>query len=161
MGADTLEIDAEAAPALCRVALEAYAEALQRGKAFWIERDVADGVVRELLDQLRHREGRASFDKRSAGTAPRAGSRSNGGRALKASEPTSRCAPFMAGFAATRPDPEFFRVLDVERRVAGTGSLGLARWVVLVHGEGGDTAQRLLDLKVRCPRRSTAGSGVS
>lgn len=152
VGADTLEIDAEAARALCRVTLQAYVQALRRGKAFWIERDVADGVVRELLDQLRRRDAEAFLDKRSSGRGASRRLKVDGKRALKASEAEQQqvCA-FMAGFAATQPDPDFFRVLDVERRVAGTGSLGLARWVVLVQGEGGDSGQRLLDLKQAVP----------
>ena len=152
VGADTLEIDAEAARALCRTTLQAYVQALRRGKAFWIERDVADGVVRELLDQLRRRDAEAFLDKRSSGRGASRRLKVDGKRALKASEAEQQqvCA-FMAGFAATQPDPDFFRVLDVERRVAGTGSLGLARWVVLVQGEGGDSGQRLLDLKQAVP----------
>ncbi len=48
-------------------------------------------------------------------------------------------------------EPQFFRVLDVARRVAGTGSLGLTRWVVLVAGRGGADGQYLLDLKEARP----------
>ena len=40
---------------------------------------------------------------------------------------------------------------DGRFRTLGTGSLGLARWVELVQGEGGDSGQRLLDLKQAVP----------
>jgi uncharacterized protein (DUF2252 family) len=42
-------------------------------------------------------------------------------------------------------------VLDVARRVTGTGSLGVERYVVLVAGEGGRDGQHLLDLKETLP----------
>lgn len=152
VGADTLGIDAETARALCRVGVDAYAEALQRGKAFWIERDVADGVVRELLDHLRQRDRASFLAERTRGKGRSRRLKVDGRRVLKATDvDQARVRAFMATFAATRPDPEFFRVLDVERRVAGTGSLGLPRWVVLVHGDGGEHGPRLLDLKVSMP----------
>jgi uncharacterized protein (DUF2252 family) len=45
-------------------------------------------------------------------------------------------------------NPSFFEVLDVARRIAGTGSLGLERYVVLVQGKGSPDQNYLLDLKL-------------
>jgi uncharacterized protein (DUF2252 family) len=44
-----------------------------------------------------------------------------------------------------------YRVLDVSRRVAGIGSLGVHRFLVLVKGEGPPDGYRLLDLKRAVP----------
>ena len=41
----------------------------------------------------------------------------------------------------------WFEVLDVARLVAGTSSLGLERYAVLVRGEGGPAGHRLLEMK--------------
>ena len=49
--------------------------------------------------------------------------------------------------ANAEPEPRFFRVLDVGRRIAGTASLGLDRYVVLVRGGGSPDGNWLLDLK--------------
>jgi len=57
----------------------------------------------------------------------------------------------LAGFAEKEPDPRFFRVLDVARRIAGTGSLGLDRYVILVEGKGSPDHNYLLDLKETLP----------
>lgn len=61
-------------------------------------------------------------------------------------------------FAASQPRPAFFRVLDVARRIAGTGSLGLERYAVLVQGksDGADDLREgnglhILDLKAAHP----------
>ncbi|WP_395398788.1 DUF2252 family protein [Pseudoduganella sp. UC29_106] len=43
----------------------------------------------------------------------------------------------MAAYAETQHTPEFFRVLDVARRIAGTGSLGLEPYAILSRGRGG------------------------
>ena len=56
-------------------------------------------------------------------------------------------AGFMAGFAKAQPEPERFKLLDVARRIAGLGSLGTDRFVVLVQGAGGAAGASLLDLK--------------
>ena len=54
---------------------------------------------------------------------------------------------FMHRFAKTQSQPEFFKVLDVARRIAGTGSLGVQRYVILVEGKGSISGHYLLDLK--------------
>ncbi len=54
---------------------------------------------------------------------------------------------FMKNFARKQTSPEFFKPLDVARRVAGTGSLGLDRYVILVEGRGLPGGNVLLDLK--------------
>jgi uncharacterized protein (DUF2252 family) len=54
---------------------------------------------------------------------------------------------FMAEYAESQNIPAFFKVLDVTRRIAGTGSLGLERYAILVRGRGGVDGNFLLDLK--------------
>jgi uncharacterized protein (DUF2252 family) len=47
--------------------------------------------------------------------------------------------------------PDAFKVLDVASRIAGIGSLGVKRYVVLVEGDGSSDGNRLLDLKAAGP----------
>ena len=54
-------------------------------------------------------------------------------------------------FAATQPNPKFFEVLDIACRIAGTGSLGVERFVVLVEGKGSPDGNYLLDIKEAKP----------
>jgi uncharacterized protein (DUF2252 family) len=134
--------------ALGGILIDAYAEALAYGKARWVERETADGVVRTLLDQVRHRDRRQFLDGR---TLVKGGTRSlllDGKRALAASKPDyERIMAFMKDFARKQTSPEFFKPLDVARRIAGTGSLGLERYVILVEGRGSPDGNLLLDLK--------------
>ncbi len=69
------------------------------------------------------------------------------GKALPApADERERVEAFMREFAKAQPDPRFFEVLDVARRIIGTGSLRLERYAIRVRG-GGPEGCRLLDLK--------------
>ena len=48
------------AQVLCRSFVDAHAQALAGGKAYWIERETAQGLVRELLDSLQSRQRRSA-----------------------------------------------------------------------------------------------------
>jgi uncharacterized protein (DUF2252 family) len=137
---------------LCKMLLRAYAETLASGKARWIERDIAPGLVRELLDTLKSRTRVAHLDRRTDRKRRRRVIRCDGRHALPASDvERAHATRLVEAFAATQPDPAFFEVLDVARRIAGTGSLGVERYVVLVEGKGSPDANYLIDLKASQP----------
>ena len=148
VGAESLSISPSEARTLCSVFLDNYASSLALGKAFWIESETAQGVIRELLEGLRDRQ-RIKFI--AAHTVMKGKSRVlklDGKKALAVSD-AQRVAVtgFMARFAKTQSQPEFFKVIDVARRIAGTGSLGVKRYAILVNGKGAPGGHYLLDLK--------------
>jgi len=141
--------------ALARTLLQAYAQALALGKSYWVERDTATGPVRALLERVRERDRAKFLDAR---TQPHGKSKSSPGRRLRIDTgkalPASRAQRAiveggLATFARAQPDPRFYEPLDVARRIAGTGSLGVERYVVLVRG--GPDGLHLLDLKHALP----------
>jgi uncharacterized protein (DUF2252 family) len=151
LGAQGFGAGRSQATELVRRFLDAYAEALGRGKARRVERLVAEGMVRELLDALLLRTRRELLDRR---TERRGGRRQLklDRRALAASPAQRRAVSgLLKAYARTQQRPAFFRVLDVARRVAGTGSLGVQRYVVLVEGKGSPDNNYLLDLKEARP----------
>jgi uncharacterized protein (DUF2252 family) len=152
VGAEVLKIRPDDATRLCCRFIEAYAAALGHAKAYWVERDTAQGLVRTLLDGLRDRRRPAFLDTRTQVRGKKRALVVDGTKALPAS-PAQRAMviDFMDAFAKTQPDPVFFRVIDVARRIAGTGSLGLDRFVILVRGKGSPDANYLLDLKAASP----------
>lgn len=156
-GAAALRATADEAGDLARACLLSYRAALLRGKPLWVEAETASGLIRELLLGLAQRERSAFLDKR---TVLRKGRRQllvDGTKALPSSaDEQAAIAAFMAQFAATQPNPDFFRVIDSARRIAGTGSLGLPRFVILVEGKGSPDGNVLLDLK---EARSSALAG--
>jgi uncharacterized protein (DUF2252 family) len=56
-----------------------------------------------------------------------------------------------ASLPAPKPEPRFFRLLDAARRVAGNGSLGLERYMLLVRGPSSPDQNFVLDLKFAAP----------
>jgi uncharacterized protein (DUF2252 family) len=152
VGAESLHLRRGDALALCDLFLESYTEALRQGKAQWIERDTAHGVVRDLLDSLRNRARSAWLDGRTDLKDKRRSIRLDGKRALPATDTQrQQIKKFMKAFAAQQSDPQFFKMLDVARRIAGTGSLGVRRYVILIQGKGSPDGNYLLDLKEALP----------
>lgn len=137
---------------LCQTFLDAYAAALTQGKAYWIEQETAAGLVRQLLDGLRDRQRAAFLDSRTVLKRKQRLLRIDGKRALPATAAQrSAVVNFMHEFAQDQPRPDFYQVLDVARRVAGTGSLGVDRFAILVQGKGSPDGNYLLDLKQALP----------
>lgn len=152
VGAASLQLKSAQAEALCRHFLDAYTAALRNGKARWIERDTAEGMVGDLLDGLRGRLRPALLDSRTERKGKHRILRTDGRRALPATrQQRDQVIALIEQAAADQPNPRFYRVLDVARRIAGTGSLGVDRYVILVEGKGSPDANYLLDLKQALP----------
>ena len=112
---------------------------------------MAGGMVRDLLDNL---QGRKEFlDSRTdRGKDGRRQLKLAGDRALPVPEAERRLlARWLERFAHQQPSPAFFDLIDVASRVAGTGSLGVRRHVLLVEGRGSPDGNALLDLKQALP----------
>jgi len=149
VAADTLKVRPPEAIALCHCFLDAYVENLVEGKPRWVERATAEGMVRDLLRDLRLRERPAFLDRRTDIKKGRRRLRLDGIKALPVNDAErAKVTDFMASYSGSQESPEFFRVLDVARRIAGTGSLGLERYAILVSGRGGLDGNFLLDLKL-------------
>lgn len=152
VAADNVTIRKSEAEGLCSLFVQSYASALALGKAYWVERDTAEGLVRSLLDGLRARRRAAFLNTRTQFKGKKRLLRIDGTRALPATEQQrAAIVDFMAAFASTQPQPAFYRVLDVARRIAGTGSLGIDRYAILVVGKGSPDGNYLLDLKQALP----------
>ena len=151
LAARDYDLTSKQAIGLCRGFLDAYARALARGKARRVERLVAEGMVRSLLDALLRRSRLELLDRR---TERRGGRRRLrlGKRALPVAPEQRRAVTvFLRKYAHDQEHPGFFHVLDVARRVAGTGSLGVQRFVLLVEGKGSPDDNYLIDLKEAHP----------
>lgn len=151
-GAEDLQATPAQALAVSRDCLAAYAAALIQGKPLWVERDTAVGLIKDLLDELRERDRADFLDKRTVKKGKSRSLKTDGVKALAASEAQKQqVKDFIEHFASTQADPGFFEVLDVARRIAGTGSLGVDRYVILVAGKGSPDGNFLLDLKQAQP----------
>jgi uncharacterized protein (DUF2252 family) len=149
---EALHLEPAGATRLCQSVIDAYAQALVTGKAGWIDRDTATGPVQRLLQGLRERKRAQFLDRRTTLKGRTRSIRCDGKHALEATQEQKRHAIGLVDKHASGVDrPEFFKVLDVARRIAGTGSLGVERYVVLVEGKGFPAGNYLLDLKLASP----------
>ena len=152
IAAAMLELTHSEVTELSKRFMTAYAEALADGKARWVERATAQGMVRDLLRRVKGRTREALLDTRTALVRNRRRLTVDGRHTLTASREDRRhVAACLEAFAESQDDPRFFKVLDVARRVAGTGSLGVRRFVVLVRGRGSPDGNFLIDLKEAAP----------
>jgi len=142
------EADARVA---CANMLGEYTHTLRTGKPRWIERATATGLVATLLRQVKRRRRGALL---AARTVMRGGRRrlNVDRRALRADrDQRDRAAQILAIYSQQEHHGHRFTGEDVARRVAGVGSLGLERYVVLVHDTQLPTSRRLVDIKRAAP----------
>ena len=157
IAARVIGLDAGEGKNLCKTLLDAYAIGLEGGKARWIDPRIASGLVGTLLQSLAHRTRPAFLRKRAETHKGKERLRIDGKRTLAIDAPLrERVQRALREFAKEQPQPKFFDVLDIARRIAGTGSLGLERYTVLVAGRGKPGGRFLLDLKVASPSAAAA-----
>jgi uncharacterized protein (DUF2252 family) len=151
-GAEALNATHSEAFAVSQSCLAAYRSALINGKPLWVEQETSGGLVKALLTSLQERKRADFLDKRTIRKGRHRSLLLDGVKALPATEvQKSVVTEFMEDFASTQPNPSFFEVLDIGQRIAGTGSLGVERFVVLVEGKGSPDGNYLLDIKEAKP----------
>jgi uncharacterized protein (DUF2252 family) len=140
--------------------LEAYAAAIADGKPRWIERALATGVLRVLLRRAIRRPRAALLDRFSRVRDGMRSIRIDGLRTLSLHDgEAKRLRKFMKEFRRDAPDRSFFRLIEAARRIAGNGSLGLARYILLIKGRGSPDQNFALDLKLAAPSAVAAWLG--
>lgn len=152
VGAEAMHVKGKDVTELSDAFLDAYRATLAVGKAGWIERETAGGLVKDLLDGLHGRLRPDFLDSRTELKGKRRHLRLDNGKALPASDDQhERVTKLIGELAESRQNPDFYEVLDVARRIAGNGSLGVDRFVILVRGKGSPDGNYLLDLKEALP----------
>ena len=142
----------QAALDLAQHFLTTYAQTLKTGKAGVLYRENASGVVKDLLQAL-HKRDRAMFLKKRLRPKTHALLRIPNKILTASPAEINTVKHLVQTWASTQPQPDFFQVLDITHRIAGNGSLGLPRYLILVKGHGYPKGCYLLDLKAA--RRSS------
>jgi uncharacterized protein (DUF2252 family) len=148
LAVDSFALDRSAGTKLARVYLSSYANTLTSGRIGAIVEENADGDVADLLKALRRRKRSELLEERTELNKDRRRLNFDDRKIFKVSERQhARVSKVISDWAQTQADPDFFEVLDVGFRVAGTGSLGLDRYLILVAGKGSPNRNYLLDFK--------------
>jgi len=148
VAAPELQMAVGEAAVLARRFLSAYSHTLALGHVRGMERQTAPGPVRRLLRALKHRRRVDFLDGRTQVKDSRRRLKFDQEHLLVASRvERTRVGRCIERLGRRQGAPEFFKALDVARRVASTGSLGLTRYAILVEGKGSPDRNFVLDMK--------------
>lgn len=148
VGADSWGVNELDALGLCDCFLETYINTLRQGEIRTIERETAIGMVKDLLSSLKQRDRKKFLDARTEETSGKRKLLIDKKHTLGVTKTErTKVTNLLEEWANQQPDPKFFKVLDVAHRIAGTGSLGIERYVILVEGKGSPNHNYLLDFK--------------
>jgi uncharacterized protein (DUF2252 family) len=148
LAVDSLPIDRADGDRLAQIYLTSYANTLSTGNISAIVEANARGIVANLLADLRRRKRSDLLDKRTKLNKGRRKLRFDNEKILEISSERYQLVNIaIESWAQTQTKPDFFEVLDIGFRVAGTGSLGLDRYIILVTGKGSPDRNYLLDFK--------------
>jgi uncharacterized protein (DUF2252 family) len=133
---------------LGNIFLDAYINSLLEGKARWVDRQNSTGLVKNLIEGERKRGRRRFLDSRTI-------LKDNRRQILIREEKTRAIADeqkllikeYLEKYAQQQNNPKFYKFIDAAWRIAGNGSLGLERYVVLVEGDGSPDKNFLIDIK--------------
>jgi uncharacterized protein (DUF2252 family) len=148
LATDSLDCDRTELNKLAQIYLTSYANTLVRGKVKAISLDNARGIVADLIAKLSRRKRVDLLDARTQLQNDLRQFKVDAVKILKVSiQRKQEIIKVIDIWAQTQANPDFFQVLDIGYRVAGTGSLGLDRYLILVVGKGSPDLNYLLDFK--------------
>jgi uncharacterized protein (DUF2252 family) len=136
---------------LAESVLKSYVNNLKLAHAKFIQTEIASGVIKDLLDDLKLRKRKDFIDKRTLEIKGKRKLKIDGIKMISLDESKKlKVKRTIEDWANTEENKDFYKVHDIAVRIAGIGSLGLERYVVLVEGNGKDN-HYLLDLKIAQP----------
>ena len=151
---ETFSVKPQVAENLSQQFLNSYTKTISEGKVYWMGEDNAPQVIKELLSRKTQVKRRETLEERTV--LDQNQQRRSLKIDYKKAQPISdqqrqKVQNFIKAFAIQQPNPQFFQLLDVAQRIAGNGSLGIERYVLLVEGKGSPDNNYLLDLKKALP----------
>ena len=152
VAADFLQLNEAQVSHLAKTLVSNYATTLAYGYIRPLEQETATGIIRRFLRLVQYRKRRAFLASQLVDKKRKPRFSKHNMHFRKADKTTKeRVSNAIQAWAETQPVPQFFNVLDVAHRVAGTGSLGIERFVILVAGSGKRGKEYMLDLKRALP----------
>ena len=162
VAAKPLKINSATASKMVASFIETYAANVISTKPRWIERSIATGPVKKLLQSLKGRHRSDLIKQRTLRKAGKIRLLIDGQKTFTAtSGDRARAESILSAYASTQASPAFFAPIDFARRIAGNGSLGLERYVALVRGDGNVDGQYLIDMKLANPSSLATNINVS
>jgi uncharacterized protein (DUF2252 family) len=154
VAAEDLQIGHQEAVSLATLFLKQYIDTLHTGRAYMLEREIAEGLIGDFLHKVGQRKQQDFVMKRVHEEKGSLKLIVNKGKALPvADELKQKLSEALMSDLMPRSgkeeDNKQFKVCDIAYRIAGTGSMGLERYVVLA--DYGNQKLRLIDVKIAQP----------
>lgn len=144
----SIKLTAESTLQLCNHFLDTYFTTLTDGHIHSVERANATGLVKKLIRTLKSRSRDDFLDERSRKLKNTRKFKTDNLRYQPVSADEQEQVTRMIQELGERENlAAFYKVHDVAFRVAGTGSLGIKRYAVLVEGRGFPHENFILDVK--------------
>ncbi len=151
--------DKAAGEAVRRVVMT-YLVELSSAQPRTLDVGAARGAIKDMMGELRQRDTRRFLAKRIVDNDGQLSLNIDGQKALPLDIAAKRAiATMLAGLEPPPDYPRAFAFVDAARRIAGTGSLGIARNVVLTEGQGLPETPWLLDIKAARPSAALTVAG--
>lgn len=150
---DSLKIEEAKAVKMAQLFLKIYSETLARGKAYYIEPQTAKGIVYKFLEGVSRRKDKSILRKRTIRRKDSLTILLEHPRHF-ALEPKlkSELTVYLSDWLQHNSySPYNFQVQDVAFRMAGTGSLGLKRYLFLLSSKNQEGKHMLMEMKQSIP----------
>lgn len=141
-------IDEDTAHELAQEFLANYSQYLASGKHKHVEESLADHITADLFQQVKKRNRKDFLDKRTEVLENKRRFKIPQKKIFPLeSSRKNNLTTLLQRWAKTQNNPQFFEVHDIALRLAGTGSIGLKRYIFIVEGNGSPDENYLLDMK--------------
>ncbi|MEP7376150.1 MAG: DUF2252 family protein [Chitinophagaceae bacterium] len=146
---DSLKIDPAKAEEIARLFLDTYSAILKKGKALYIEQQVAYGIVKDFLEKVSERDQKELLADRTTGKADNLRLLIDKDRhyELKSSELKAELHEHIMQWISQYKFLVDYRCVGIAFRVAGTGSIGISRYCFLLQHSIKERSYLLLDMK--------------
>jgi uncharacterized protein (DUF2252 family) len=133
--------------------LKEYSSSLSKGKARYLEQQTANGIVEIFLEKICERKQKELIRQRTVARNEKLTLRIDKVRFFAIDKPLKReLAAHLNDWISRYPHLQSkYRVLDTAFRVAGTGSLGVKRYVFLMKNRKDSKKHLLIDMKQALP----------
>ena len=149
---DSFKIDDERADNMVEQFLYTYADTLKKGKALYVEPQIANGVVKTFLETVGKRPQEELLNERTSGKKDNRRLLIDKDHHTELPEELKKeLLDHIHQWAAKKNQLSDHRCVDVAFRIAGTGSIGINRYCFLFQDMDDRTQYKLIDMKEARP----------
>ncbi len=146
---DALKITDQEAEKACEIFLKKYAKILTDGKPGYIETRTANGIVKKFLNVVEARSQKALLSRRTVlkKGSLRLNCHKKKQMIIDKTLKKKLVEAFTKWMDSNNQPPNDYKVLDARFRIAGTGSIGIRRYIFLIEKVGDKNKHMLIDMK--------------